>query len=255
MSELSISGASSLFLGIFMASLIGSGHCGAMCGLLGSIGNGTKEKFWSYHLGRLSAYLAIGLIFSKIGAGLKGVLGFENFAFPLSVLVGVVFCLIGIAQIFSKQKARLGLHLLVPQKLRALSARTFRNFNNTFLMGFAASTLPCGWLYSLMAISLGLGNTVLSAVAILAFWAGSLPVFSLIRLGSFGSLKKLLPERTTKVLKGGLYVFSALFLFIGRAPGFPLMGYFHSNLSSQILYLVAGPETLKANNSSTCGTP
>ena len=54
--------------GVFVASLVGSGHCVAMCGGLVSSVAQTRSQVFEYHLGRLVGYTALGALAGWVGA-------------------------------------------------------------------------------------------------------------------------------------------------------------------------------------------
>ena len=62
-----------LLAGVFLASLLGSVHCGAMCSAFACLANaGTRRGAW-YHGGRLLAYNTLGASAGVLGAGLNRV--------------------------------------------------------------------------------------------------------------------------------------------------------------------------------------
>lgn len=157
------------------ASLLGSGHCLAMCG---PILMRTSERRWLYHLGRLVAYVSLGVLAGWIGETL----------FPLwwvnlvSTILLVSFFLV------SAYRAWLGaseIPLLPRWASRQLKRPLGRLIDQSqsiplasFGVGLFSGLLPCGWLHTFVAAAIATGNPLRGGLVLLVFWAGTVPALA-----------------------------------------------------------------------------
>lgn len=198
---------------VFVASLAGSLHCAGMCGGLvafaaaGGRGGGGGVHF-AYHGGRLLSYAALGVVSGALGAGIDlggsavgvkqaaaGIAGGLMVAFGLVVLLrwkGVrvphppapAFVRQGFGRLMQRSAAQ-------PPVLRAAT------------IGLLTAFLPCGWLYAFVVTAAGTGSPWLGALAMAAFWAGTVPVLAALGLGVqrlSGPLRRHLPVATAAAL-------------------------------------------------------
>jgi hypothetical protein len=95
-----------IYLGIFVASLLGSPHCVGMCGGFATWGGGTSEnrtkindyvRIVFYNLGRLLTYLTLGAMCGAFGSTVDELglsLGLQRVSF---IIISLLICLYGIA--------------------------------------------------------------------------------------------------------------------------------------------------------------
>jgi sulfite exporter TauE/SafE len=122
-----------------------------------------------YHAGRLSAYACIGILFGLIGESLVFV-GLQRW---LSIAVGMALI---IALLFSAQhKSRLN---LAPRFIKKVFGAFLhkRTYPSIFALGGANGLLPCGLVYMAATASIASGSASDSAVHMLAFGLGTLPM-------------------------------------------------------------------------------
>lgn len=180
----------SLFLTIFLASLTGSLHCAGMCGafVAFAVGLDSDDKrsriplHVAYNGGRLVTYAILGAVAGAFGAGLdrvsESLLGVQRIALLIAGGSMILFGLAALARIkgirvphphpprFAARILERGHRFAVrrPPAIRAL------------IIGLMTTFLPCGWLYAFVIVAAGTGNPLYGALAMAAFWLGTLPV-------------------------------------------------------------------------------
>jgi len=191
---------------ILVASLIGSLHCAGMCGAFlaiatGSVDASPKQKVMTqlaYHLGRLFTYMTLGAAAGAVGAlvDLTGRLaGIQTAATLVAGGVMVLFGVVSLLRIYGVQVARLRLPKVWQSTVSGMHRRSMRYEPTTraALIGLSTTLLPCGWLYAFVVTAAGTGHPATGAIAMAAFWVGTLPVMVSLGvgvqtvLGRFGS--------------------------------------------------------------------
>ncbi len=165
---------------VLLASLIGSWHCVGMCGGLVTAVAKKPQAVGMYHLGRLIAYVLLGILAGFLGkyvfgSALNGVL-----PWILASSMGITFIVIGIYSWSGP------LHFNIPKPLLSLYSKLFGkslqpgagSILPAFIVGFFSAFLPCGWLYSFVLASTALKNPLYSALFLFTFWVGTLPALS-----------------------------------------------------------------------------
>ncbi|HEX7859339.1 MAG TPA: sulfite exporter TauE/SafE family protein [Verrucomicrobiae bacterium] len=157
--------------------LVGSLHCAAMCGPLALavpvLGTTKSEIFASrliYNLGRTLTYGALGLVFGAIGKSLL-LAGFQQW---LSIAAGVaMLCFL----IFDQKRA-----FAAGGKTSAWIKAVFRiflqrrSFGAILALGAANGLLPCGLVYMAGTASAATGDVVHSALYMIFFGLGTVPM-------------------------------------------------------------------------------
>jgi sulfite exporter TauE/SafE len=199
-------------LAVFTASLLGSVHCVGMCGpfvLIASkaTSSPTYQKpsrltKWlplvSYHFGRLTTYLILGLVVGTIASAGRGLAGQWGIGSAISILLGTTLMILGGVRIWKLARmdsATIGHSQIfirwseIIAKIRR-GVRTQSIASNAFVWGLLSTWLPCGWLY-LFALASATAGSVSSSLSMMAtFWLGTLPALSLVAWGGqwFGKL-------------------------------------------------------------------
>ena len=178
----------SLLLSALALGALGTPHCLAMCGGIaggvcaGAAGlpaAGRVPRVLAYNTGRLASYGGAGFVAGSLG-GLAG--GFlPGAVFPM-VLRGVVAVLLIAAGMFIAGRggglARLEAlggpvwRALAPLARRVLPARTAPQ---AVLLGLVWGWLPCGLVYSALALAFARGSAGAGALTMVAFGIGTLP--------------------------------------------------------------------------------
>ncbi len=231
----------SLVLAVFVASVLGSGHCAGMCGpfaamtglhpgprrrpprwrrLLGS------PRTWGYQGGRLLIYVALGAAAGLSGAALDGVVGLVGMQQAATRLSGLAMMVWGaLAVIRALGGGGRGLPAGTPgagwgARLLARAGTRFgggrARSGGAFVLGAAASLMPCGWLYAFVVTAAGTASAPWGAATMAAFWLGTVPALHVVALGA-----RLLGPRLRRhlPLAGGLLVLAVgAFTVLVRAP-------------------------------------
>lgn len=163
----------SAFFGLLVAALIGTPHCLGMCGGLAVAGGGRGLEQAAWHLGRISTYATLGALAGALGHTLPG----PQWAGGVGMVLLVIFAaaLAGFVPepaVRWPGLAKLGAWLA--QK-RGLLAR----------FGFGATTglLPCGLLYTALAVPVGLADPLKGALGMALFGIGTVPAMVVATTG------------------------------------------------------------------------
>lgn len=210
---------SALILGIG-----GSFHCVGMCGPIALVlpvdrTNKLKAFIQSliYHLGRMTTYAIMGLIFGLVGKGLY-LAGFQQ---KVSILMGVIMILAVIFPTNYLGKFNLGkpLYKLVGQLKSTLGSYLKKQSNTSlFIIGLLNGLLPCGLVYMALIGAIATGNAVYGAVYMAIFGFGTSPLLTgLILAGNFMSLK--VRNRINKILPYFVVLVGIIFILRGMGLG------------------------------------
>lgn len=165
--------------GAFAAGLLGSPHCVGMCGAFATASSDRLTEGVAWQLGRLGAYVALGGLAGAAGAALP-VPG------PVAAVLAAV--LLGwfslrLAGVAPPLPVRLAYPTRVASALLARRGILAR-------VGFGALTafLPCGLLWSALAVSAASGaadsaGALWGALSMAAFWLGTVPALAVASRG------------------------------------------------------------------------
>jgi sulfite exporter TauE/SafE len=173
--------------------LLGSGHCVAMCGGIATalelaVAPTTRSRATvraGYQAGRLTGYATAGALAGGLGAGLF-TLAQADTAIALSrLLTAAMLVLLGL---YLTGLWRGPLAALERQGLRAWQAVApvrrrllpVRGAGGAWRLGLLWGFLPCGLVYSALALALAAGSAGSGALTMLAFGAGTLPAVVLV---------------------------------------------------------------------------
>ena len=180
----------------FIAGLFGSTHCIAMCGaivvLFENEGENQEDRHRflhriSYNTGRLGFYMLLGSIAGATGALLSKAAGVTAGLMMLRILAAILVIAIGLNLLFNWNITRFLEHsgaglwrrlspllrhfLPISTPGRALGA------------GFLWGALPCGLVYSAVAMAATSGTALGGSLVMLVFWLGTVP--ALVLAGTF----------------------------------------------------------------------
>lgn len=186
--------------GAFAAGLLGSPHCVGMCGAFATASAGRLTEGAAWQVGRLGAYVVLGAFAGAAGAALP---------VPGPVAAGLAAVLLGW---FSLRLAGLAppLPVSLAWPTRVASALLARR-GILARVGFGALTafLPCGLLWSALAVSAASGaagssGALWGAISMAAFWLGTVPALAVASRG----LRLLASARpwTRVALAGAVFV-------------------------------------------------
>lgn len=215
--------------GAFLLGLLGSGHCVAMCGgIAGALevavaGDGTSRAAVraGYQGGRLFGYGAAGALAGGIGAGLF-TMASKHTALAVShwITAGMMLLLgLYLSGAWRGPLAaleRLGLRFwqaLAPLRRRLLPVRSV---SGAVRVGLLWGFLPCGLVYSALALALASGDALGGALTMLAFGAGTLPAVVLVS-GAAGRLVTSSRSNVFRRAAGIAMIAAGLFMGVGAA--------------------------------------
>lgn len=203
---------------LFLAGLLGGGHCVGMCGGIVTAFSLhlPHKRRWQYLLGlnsgRLLGYLFIGMLMGTLGAGLY----WGSVFFVQSVLQGfaaIILLLLGlyIAGLSTGITHFEKIGIPVWRRIQPLLKHylPLRHWWQTLPAGFLWGWLPCGLVYTAAITAMASGSWWRGALCMLAFGLGTLP--NLLLMGTFASqLKYYWKQRVVRLFCGLLIVFFAV---------------------------------------------
>lgn len=208
----------------FVAGLLSAGHCFGMCGgIVGAFsvgGAGRLRGLLAYNAGRILTYTALGALAGALGATLAGFLPPEvarrgGRLLAALFLVGLGLYLAGRPQFLQpieRQGARLW-RRIEPLSRKLLQAR---GPGHALALGMVWGFLPCGLVYSMLAMASLAGGMADGALVMLAFGAGTLP--ALFAAGFAAARLRVLAQSTVLrrsaaaayIALGAWFAFSAI---------------------------------------------
>jgi sulfite exporter TauE/SafE len=197
-------------IAVFLAGLLGGGHCAGMCGgIVTALSAGAPARFslhLGYNAGRIASYVAAGAI-----AGAVGALALFQDLLPVQIVLYLIANLMLVL---------LGLYLAgvssLVTRLEPIGRRLWRHISpltrsflpadtvpRAFAVGGLWGWLPCGLTYGVLAIALVSGSGGRGAALMLAFGLGTLP--NLLAAGLLlGRFRRFLQARTLRMTSGAL---------------------------------------------------
>lgn len=218
--------------------LLSSLHCVGMCGpiaLMLPVGNSKGIAKYSrialYHLGRLSAYASIGLLFGLVGRGLF-LAGVQQ---RLSLVIGVAMIIVSLVSEKSLGKYALSkpIFRLLAKLKTALGAQfKSRSLRSFFTIGFLNGFLPCGMVYVALFGAIAMQTAALGSLYMLVFGLGTLPLMS-----SISMVSNWISLRSRNTIQRYMPVFAlvlgVLFIIRGLGLGIPYVSPTQINLFVQ----------------------
>ena len=186
-----------LALAVLAASLLGSVHCAAMCGAFvcfytaGPKASRSVEAagHGAYNLGRLLAYVTLGLIGGALGLGLDSAGARAGIQQGAAIVAGLLMIAWGTHALLAAG----GVRVAGPAVPRAwqqamggvvMSVRTSPPVTRAFVTGLATALLPCGWLWAFVITAAGTGTPLAAAGTMAVFWMGTLPMMVAVGAGA-----------------------------------------------------------------------
>ncbi len=212
-----------LWISALSIGFLGSAHCVAMCGPLAlALPLSRKSKVQSitgillYHLGKLSMYALLGVLFGSLGKGLV-VSGLQQ---RVSIIAGVLILIaVFIPRLKNKNNVVVGFvyrKILNPVQAQMASLLKQHRMTALVLIGFFNGLLPCGLIYLALMGALSTGNLAQGALFMIAFGLGTIPALASLQFASQLTKSKI-PAKIRSIFPI-LMIFAALF-FILRGAG------------------------------------
>lgn len=163
-----------LLTAALLTGLLGSVHCIGMCGAFAASCTRAPGGLAAWHLGRVLTYTVLGAAAGAVGSLIPGPPWLPG-AVAAVLLVWFALALAGLVP-----EPR----LLPPALVRAGSrAAAAPRAGAQFLFGLANGLLPCGLVYSALALAIAADRPIAGALAMFAFGMGTLPALSIAALG------------------------------------------------------------------------
>jgi len=196
--------------------------CGPIAMMLPVDRNNSAKKatqIITYHLGRLSAYAFIGLIFGLLGRGLF-LAGFQQ---KLSIFIGVVMIAIILIpeKVFAKYNFSKPVFKLI-SKIKTTLGSQFKNksYRSLFTIGVLNGFLPCGMVYVALFGAIAMQNEILGVVYMILFGLGTVPMMSsVVYLNTFLTIP--VRNKIQKIIPFIAVIIGILFIFRGLGLGIP----------------------------------
>ncbi len=199
-------------LSALLMGLIGSTHCIGMCGGIISTfstnfnGKSNNQPFsiqLFYNLGRISSYSLFGLLVGLFSSQLMQMLPNPH-TFSMKI-AGIFFILLGlyISQLLNSFKylERAGQKLWIKIEPFGREYLPAQNNWSALKLGLVWGWLPCGLVYSALALSVTQINPLHSALTMFAFGLGTLP--TLLLIGHFAhNVKTILQNKSVRYALG-----------------------------------------------------
>ena len=210
----------------FIFGLISSFHCVGMCGPIAMMlpvdrNNQAKKtlQILTYHLGRLTAYATIGLLFGLLGRGLF-IAGLQQ---KMSLFIGVAMILV----VLIPEKKLVNYNFSKPvfrliSKLKSALGKQFKNksFSSLFTIGLLNGFLPCGMVYVALFGAIAMQSPSLGVLYMLLFGLGTVPLMSMVvYIQSF--LTVPVRNKIQKIIPYVAVFIGVLFILRGLGLGIP----------------------------------
>jgi len=208
----------------FIAGLSGSLHCVGMCGGLVTYSANDNRGVWFYQVGRLFAYLILGLIAGIFGTLIHLEKNNPYIALIPGIILGLLFLYWGIETLRGKKA-----EIPMPKFFSTIYSKLFGKFvtqNQTplkpMMTGVLSIFLPCGILYSVVLTIASFETKWWALLSMLFFWLGTLPSMVLAP----NVIRNILNPMKSKVPK----IYAGVLIIIGLSTiGYRVTRFQHLN--------------------------
>lgn len=218
----------------FILGLISSLHCVGMCGpiaMMLPVDHQNKAKkvtqILTYHLGRLTAYSTIGLIFGLLGRGFF-LAGMQQ---NMSIFIGVLMIVIVLVpeKIFSKYNFSKPVYKVIAGIKSSLGSQfKKKSYQSLFTIGLLNGFLPCGMVYVALFGAIAMQSASLGVVYMLLYGLGTLPLMTAV-VCIHSMLKMPFRNKIQKAIPYVAVIIGILFILRGLGLGIPYIS--PSNMS------------------------
>lgn len=203
--------------------LLGGGHCIGMCGgLMGALTLAIPPEqrqrrlqlLLAYNAGRITSYTLAGLLLGSLGWALaSGPLADALRVLAALLLIAMGLYLAGWWSVLTRLEG-LGRHLWRHLEPIARQLLPVRSAGRALLLGTLWGWLPCGLVYSTLLWAASQGDALDSALLMLAFGVGTLPVLLTTGLAA-ERITALLRRRALRIGSGLLVILFGLWTLPG----------------------------------------
>lgn len=214
------------FLSALILGLLGSMHCVGMCGGLQTVLNKpqairtpleNQHHLIAMNLGRITLYGLAGASFGFLGTALGTQLDVPGWSIVLRQLMALLMIIIGLQLAFRfekplafMEKAGYSLWQHIQPLLNRMGSNTYsHSFRRGLLWGF----LPCGLVYSMLAVATVSGSAHNGLLTMLGFGVGTLPAMLLTGY-LLWKFKQILQWSWVRQGSGVFLVFIGLFMLV-----------------------------------------
>lgn len=210
----------------FIFGLISSFHCIGMCGPIAMMlpvdrNNPAKKavQFITYHLGRITAYGSIGLLFGLLGKGFF-LAGIQQ---QLSIFIGIAMILVILIpeKIFAKYNFSKPVYKWISRMKQILGSH-FKNksFKSLYIIGLLNGFLPCGMVYVALFGAIAMQSATYGVIYMILFGLGTVPLMtSVVYINSFLTIRTR--NRIQKIIPYVGVIIGILFILRGLGLGIP----------------------------------
>ena len=164
----------------------------------------------TYHIGKLTAYGTLGLIFGLLGRSFY-LAGMQQ---QLSIIVGILMILVAVIpeRIFAKYNFSKPVYRVIT-KVKSSLGQQFKNksYKSLFTIGLLNGFLPCGMVYvalfgaiAMQNVSLGIGYMILFGIGTIPMMVAVVYASGLISFSFRGTIQKAIP--LVAVIIGMLFI-------------------------------------------------
>lgn len=218
----------------FLFGLISSFHCIGMCGPIAMMlpverNNPVKKvtQIITYHLGRLTAYGSIGLLFGLLGKGLF-LAGIQQ---QMSVIIGIAMIVVIVTpeKVFAQYNFSKPVFRWISRVKQTLGSYfKNRSYKSLFIIGLLNGFLPCGMVYVALFGAIAMQSAGFGVLYMLLFGLGTVPLMSaVVYVNSF--LTVPIRNKIQKVIPYVGIIIGVLFILRGLGLGIPYVS--PSNMS------------------------
>ena len=166
-----------LVSGAFLSGLVGSPHCVGMCGPFVASCSSVKGGQASWHLGRLTTYATLGAIAGATGAAIPGP---PWLASAVAAVLTTGFAAV-LAGLVPAPKVQIPFIAWISAWMRRADRPS------RLLLGMVSGLMPCGLVWSALALAVSGGSALSGAMAMVAFGLGTVPVLA----GAAGGVRRV----------------------------------------------------------------
>lgn len=208
----------------FIFGFISSFHCIGMCGPIALMlpvdrTNQTKKviQIIIYHMGRLSAYAVMGLVFGLLGKGLF-LAGIQQ---KLSIFIGVLMIVVILMpnRLLAQYNYSKPVFKFI-SKIKSSLGKQFKNksFKSLFTIGLLNGFLPCGMVYVALFGAIAMQSESFGVLYMILFGIGTVPLMtSVIYLNSFLTIP--MRNKIQKTIPYVAVIIGVLFILRGLGLG------------------------------------
>lgn len=199
--------ALTLALPALVMGLVGSTHCAVMCGGVAAATCRKPKASLGWNAGRVATYTLLG----ALAGAATGLVPFFAVALrPLAAiaLVALGLHLMGVSSVFRRLEA---IGAPVWRRVEPLTRRPL----HAALLGAAWGFVPCGLLYTALAVAAATGSAEGGALTMAAFGLGTLPVMATIGALSASMVRAIHARGRASALRAARAVAGVLVLALG----------------------------------------